>query len=322
MTTDDPYHWPPELMSMLIDTIPLLCRSKDDVIGFLRGSGTPEALLTPWRQSLTTNREAVKKHAIVRSVLTAMNEQGDRGLSARRAILKRVVEFEEFSTCWPDDQLKAKGLIADVRKVINARDSFTRMRQTAEAELSARRTERQVEADRISARRVQCRSLHSKLVTLFSETNAQRRGSALEPVLNKVFAMDGLLIRESFTLRSQDGTPFEQIDGVIELDGLQYLVEMKWWADPIGTDAVARHLVRVYSRGEARGLFISASGYTEAAINDHVTALVQKVVMLADLHELVMLLERQEDIANWLREKVRFAAVERRPYVRLGVDLG
>ena len=80
MTTDDPYHWPPELMSMLIDTIPLLCRSKDDVIGFLRGSGTPEALLTPWRQSLVTNRDAVKKHAIVRAVLTTMNEQGDRGL--------------------------------------------------------------------------------------------------------------------------------------------------------------------------------------------------------------------------------------------------
>ena len=232
------------------------------------------------------------------------------------------MEFEEFSTCWPDDQLKAKGLIADVRKVINARDSFTRMRQTAEAEQSARRAERQAENDRISARRVQCVNLHTRLVALFSDANAQRRGNALEPVLNEVFAMDGLLIRESFTLRSKDGTPFEQIDGVIELDGLQYLVEMKWWSDPIGTDAVARHLVRVYSRGEARGLFISTSGYTEAAISDHVTALVQKVVMLADLHELVMLLERQDDIANWLREKVRFAAVERRPYVRISVDLG
>lgn len=50
--SDDPYHWPPELMSMLIDTIPLLCRSKDVVLSFLRGAGVPETTLDPWRRRL------------------------------------------------------------------------------------------------------------------------------------------------------------------------------------------------------------------------------------------------------------------------------
>jgi hypothetical protein len=37
MTADDPFHYPPELLSLLIDTIPLLCRSKQDVLTFFPG---------------------------------------------------------------------------------------------------------------------------------------------------------------------------------------------------------------------------------------------------------------------------------------------
>jgi hypothetical protein len=42
--------------------------------------------------------------------------------------MKRLVEFEDFSTCWPDDQLKAKGLVAEILRVIDVKDSFGRMR--------------------------------------------------------------------------------------------------------------------------------------------------------------------------------------------------
>jgi hypothetical protein len=52
----------------------------------------------------------------------------------------------------------------------------------------------------------------------------------------------------------------EQIDGVVELDGRLYLVEVKWWHDPLGPGDVAQHLVRVFNRGHARGIFIAASG--------------------------------------------------------------
>ena len=41
---DGPYHFPPELMDLLIDTIPLLCRSKVDVLTFFRGCGVPDGV--------------------------------------------------------------------------------------------------------------------------------------------------------------------------------------------------------------------------------------------------------------------------------------
>jgi len=35
----DSFHYPPEILKLLIDTIPLLCRSKKDVLLFLEGAG-------------------------------------------------------------------------------------------------------------------------------------------------------------------------------------------------------------------------------------------------------------------------------------------
>jgi len=218
-------------------------------------------------------------------------------------------------------QLKAKGLVADVRKVVNVKDSFTRIQQERDAERQEERARRLVESALVVRRRNQCKDLHARLSALFSETDPHRRGTALEKILNEVFAMDGLLIRESFVLRRDDGQAAEQIDGVIELDGAQYLVEMKWWATALGVDAASRHLVRVYGRGEVRGLFISASGFALPAIDECERALTQRVIVLGELRELVVLLERQDNVVTWLREKVRRATVDRKPLTRPGLDV-
>jgi len=310
---DDPYHWPPELFNLLVDSIPLLCRSKTDVLTFLRGCGVPESDLSPLRQRLAADAASINKYEITRTILEEVNERGDSALGLRRTVLKRVTEFEDFSTCWPNDQLKAKGLVSEVRRVVNVKDSFTRMDQAREAERLERRKQREESAQRAAQRREQRQSLRSRLAPLHSATDPHARGLALEPLLNEIFALDGLLIREAFVLRRHDGSPDEQIDGVIELDGHQYLVEMKWWSEKIGPDPMARQLVRVYGRADVRGLFISASGYTRAAIDECRRALTSKVVILAELSEISLLLERDEDVAEWLREKVRRAVVERQP---------
>jgi hypothetical protein len=111
--TSDPFHHPPELLSLLIDTIPLLCRSKRDVLLFFQGSGVPDPLLRDLALSLRTDPQGINKYHIARTVLTRLNERTDAYLGPRREVLKRVVEFEDFSTCWPQDQLKAKGLVAE-----------------------------------------------------------------------------------------------------------------------------------------------------------------------------------------------------------------
>jgi hypothetical protein len=75
----------------------------------------------------------------------------------------------------------------------------------------------------------------------------------------------------------------EQIDGVIEMEGHLYFVEMKWWDKPLGTAEVAQHIVRVYSRSQARAIIISASDFTAPAVTICKEALQQKVIILCAL---------------------------------------
>jgi hypothetical protein len=44
------------------------------------------------------------------------------------------------------------------------------------------------------------------------------------------------------------------------------------------------------------------------------------VFVLAELSELMLLLERRGDLAIWMRDKARKATVERQPLFRPGVD--
>jgi hypothetical protein len=131
--------------------------------------------------------------------------------------------------------------------------------------------------------------IKSELFSLFGDLDAQKRGKMLERVLNDLFACYDILIREAFTIKGKcaEGV-IEQIDGLIELDGQLYLVEMKWWNTPIGVSEIAPHLVRVFNRGgQARALFVSYTKFTDAAIAQCRDALSQgAVVVLSTLDEL------------------------------------
>lgn len=314
MTTTAAFHHPPELLSLLIDTIPLLCRSKDDVLLFFQGCGVPEAILAEHRVQLATDRQSVRKHHITRAVLTRLNEGGDNYLRQRREVLKRVTEFEDFSTCWPADQLKAKGLVAGASRVRNVKDSFTRMQLERDAERQQRMDAKATEASAMQQRQLDLDDVQRRLSGLFSEQDPHHRGKTLESVLNRLFEIEKIRVREAFTISGDHGEGIiEQVDGVIELAGELYLVEMKWHNHPLGVEDVSNHIVRLYGRSCARGIFISASGYTAPAIDQVKQALTNKVIVLCELRELVFLLERRCDMTEFWRRKVHAAVIDKNP---------
>ena len=94
------FHYPPEVFNLLVDTIPLLCRSKNDVVLFFQGAGVTPEDLSEVSRIVQTDRRSINKFEIARQVLTKVNARGDSGLRARREIIKRVTEFDNFETCW------------------------------------------------------------------------------------------------------------------------------------------------------------------------------------------------------------------------------
>jgi restriction endonuclease Mrr len=302
----------------LVDTIPLLCRSKQDVLVFFKGAAVPPIITADFAQKVANDRSSVNKYEIVREVLVRLNDKGDRTLRERREILKRVVEYEDFSTCWPNDQLKAKGLVAEIRRVVDVKDSFVRMRQEKETERQRRLEEEEKKAACQNELKEKLEQVKKDLYALFGLSNPQKRGKQLEDVLNQMFRVGGILVREAFTRVAITGEGVvEQIDGVIELDGEIYLVEMKWWDKPLGTGEVSHHLVRVFSRNCARGLLISYSGFTDSAVTTCKEALTRMVVALCDLQEVVQLMEREDDLLEFLRKKVRAAIIDKNPRYRV-----
>lgn len=316
--SDDPYHFPPELIDLLIGTIPLLCRSKVDVLTFFRGCGVPNHVTADVRLRVETDRTSINKYEITRTILKRINENGDRSLAQRREVIKRVTEYEDFSTCWPTDQLKARGLVARVRDVVNVKDSFTRLIQERDHDRRERLRDQEAQAEAKRRRLEERESLRRQLISLRSMTVPRQRGLALERVLNDIFKLDGLSVRESFTLRSETGQVGEQIDGLIVTEGHPILVEAKWHAERLSVNDVSRHLVRVYNRPPGvHGLIISASAFTSPAIEECTRALTQRVFMLAEVNEMVILLEDPAaNIRSWLGAKLLAASVDRQVLFR------
>jgi hypothetical protein len=315
---DITYHYPPELFALLIDAIPKLCKSKSDLLLFFRGSGVGAELLAPYNALLRKNRTEFNKYPVTRELLTQLNELGERTLRERREILKRVTEFDDFSVCWVSDRAAARGLVSQIRELVNVKDSFTRMRIEKDQEKQRRLEQQDAAAKAQREQKATREKIKSELFSLFGELDAHKRGKMLERVLNELFACYDILVREAFTIKGKcvDGV-IEQIDGLVELEGHLYLVEMKWWNTPIGVSDIAPHLVRVFNRGgQVRALFVSYTEFSDAAIAQCRDALSRgAVVVLSTLQELVSLIEAEGDLKGWLKTKVNAAIIDKRPYV-------
>lgn len=315
---DITFHYPPELFDLLVEAIPALNRAKNGVLLFFQGAGVPASMFADISEKLKANPDDLNKFEITRTVLTRLNEKGEGALRERREILRRVAGFSNFDVCWPNDQLKAKGLVASIRDVINQKDAFTRINQERQQEREVRMAEAQRLASEKKERAARIEAAKREFYALFgTHATPQSRGKMLEAALNNVFRAYEVLIREAFHLVGLEGEGIvEQIDGVIEVRGALYFVEVKWYRDPVGKPEVSEHLVRLMGRAEGRGIFISASDFTAPAVTVAREFLQHKLIALSHLQEIVQLLDRQEDLAEFIWKKVQAAQIHRNPYFK------
>lgn len=322
MSYSDVYHFPPELFQQLVDVLPLLTKSKKDLVLFFRGAGMTPSMTVDIDEALAADRSSLNKYDITRQLLTQLNEAGDAALTVRRQLVRRVVEFEDFSRCYENNALQARGLVAEIQRVVNVKDSFTRMnqaRERAEQEVQAAHTvQREAELKARKDRQARIAAAKEELFALFTEGDPHRRGKAVESALNHLFAAYDILVAEDFRRKGVAGEGvLEQIDGVIEVDKDLFLVEMKWWAENLSGEVLSSHVSRLMMRAGVSGLYISSSDYTASALELANDVLQQRVLVLCTLQEIVALLEREGDLADFIRAKVRAAKLNRIAYKKI-----
>ncbi len=129
------YPFRPDVYTAVVQAVPLLCKSKRDVVTFFRGTGMSHARLDALAKQVASDPDRLKKHQMTGELLEIANQDAsDAGLKVRREILKRIVDFNNFESCWPNDQLAAKGAVAKVRELVQEKDAFTRMAQAHDRE--------------------------------------------------------------------------------------------------------------------------------------------------------------------------------------------
>jgi len=310
------WHYPPDFMAMMVDAIPLLVRSKSELLAFFKGAGVPETILAPMRDRVAKDRENVKMYEIARHVLYGVNDlRGDPGLKLRREIVKRVTQFTTFEKCYSDKVLQARGAVQQIRDYVRDSDTATRLFEEHERVRARSATEAARKAEALAKHNAERQQVGRDLANLFSSARPKERGKQLERVINRLFEVDGVLVVEDFRRVSSTGSGIvEQIDGVIELDNHAYLVEIKWWNEPLGVDDVSNHMTRVFARAQSRGIFIVHPGYTRGAIEKVKEFLKDAPFVLCDLEEVVHLLEAEVTVQDWLRPKVRAAIIEMNPF--------
>lgn len=302
----------------MVRVIPALVRSKRDELLFFRGAGISDSLFHDIAENVRIDRESINKYEISRTILERLNRKGEASLRERRELLKRVCEFGDFSSCYPNMMAEARGLVAQIRELVNAKDTVTRITQERDKERQKRIENQEEILTQKKALQEKQEEIKKKLGSLFSMNDPHQRGREFESLLNELFKVCGISIRESFRIYSDDdGKCYEQIDGVVELDGHVYLIEAKWEANALGVEKASRHLSQIFLRGDTRGIIISASGYTAPTVKMFKDALSQKIIVLCDLEEVYRALDSNSDLKDFFRRKIDAALIETNPYFKL-----
>ncbi|MDA1189787.1 MAG: restriction endonuclease [Chloroflexi bacterium] len=266
---------------------------------------------------LRQDKNSINKFDITRTVLQRLNErESNQAIKCRREVIRKVVEWEDFSTAFPEDQAEAKGYVTDVRHVVNVKDSFTRMNLERDRERQERLVKETKEREQLLRKKQEIEKVRREIASLFAQQGTpSQRGVQLESLMNRLFQVYKILVRESFVRTGEKGDGvIEQIDGVIDFEGTLYLVELKWLKGPVDKPDISTHLVRIFGRHSVRGIFISVNGFTKPAIATCKEHLANAPVVLVGLEEIVLALEHEADLAELLRVKVRAAILDKNPW--------
>lgn len=304
----DSFHFPPELLSLLIDTIPRLNKSKKDLLLFFANCGVESSILQKYDVALKRDKTSVNKFEVTREILAILNQGGDRMLGTRRQLLQRVVCFDSFDMCWENDRDRAKANVAEICRIVKLKDTVTRFEQIADREQQNIIRHNQHRLRLIAEKKDQYQMLKNQLMGLFSMANPQKRGKALETALNDLFAFFQIGIHEAFCVYDDEsGKCYEQIDGVIEVGNNLLLLEMKWEQTPIGAEPIGRLIGRTYTKAGVDAALISYSGFTETGVITANKALSQKVIILIELQDIVTILTLEKDMKEYFATKIRYA---------------
>ncbi len=117
-------------------------------------------------------------------------------------------------------------------------------------------TERQTEALRVHTRALN--EIKREFLDLHTMADKHRRGTRLEGLLHRLFEIHDMEPRLSYSLAN------EQIDGSVTFNTDDYLLEAKWWKQPVDRAEADIFAAKICRKGRnTLGIFVAVNGFTE-----------------------------------------------------------
>lgn len=230
---------------------------------------------------------------VVRAAITYRQKRGEplrpEDIETLNGLLVEV--GFKFPDLWDHDFLAALRLDSNER---------------ARTHVAAAAAQVKAQASAFHARADQLRQLQERFFALAALDDRQAAGLALEDVLNRLFALEGLAPRQPFRVVG------EQIDGSFDLDHETYLLEAKWEQHALPEQPLLVFRGKIEGKSSfTRGVLLAINGITpqaEAAI----TRGKQPNFFVMNGYELALVLAGQEELKSLLRRRQRLLAEEGR----------
>lgn len=284
----------PGAYNALADALPLIYWNKNPFERHVRGalSDAPELLANLDFNS--TKREI--SYRLVDLLMANEGKYQDLTLSLMIS-LSEIENFPNLTSQQDSDSLIKKALQAtkELQKWTNHSSGLAQQHIDYGKKIAAASAEN--EKSRILSEGLA--ALNTEFMNMFMSTDAQRRGLDFERFLNNLFRLYDLEPRAAYSLK------LEQIDGAFSFETDDYILEARWWKDPIGRDHLDIFKAKVGRKGKnALGLCISVSGFTSDALAQYSDSTPFIVMEGTDL---LAVLEGRVRLDDLLRRKKRHA---------------
>ncbi len=250
-------HFSQAVLGALKDTAVKVFWKKDDLRQALDVAGVPTVLTA-------AQNWALPKYKIISPILDSLNST-EEGLGPLRALLQETLSYRDGKhLLWlPDGKEKKKDAecaLANLRELVGTHD---KAKQTEDEERQAI-LRRRAENNKSKLFNEKLLQLKHKYEGLYAEPDLQKRGFALETLLNEAFQLFEMSPKSPFRRTG------EQIDGAFTLDEDHYLLEAKWHGPAINLADLKVFDGSVDSSlDNTLGLFLSINGFSPQAIDGY-----------------------------------------------------
>ncbi len=271
---------------------------KDGVAAFMRQAGVNPHLIDKYRNE--------PKFVWARHVISDLN-QTEQGHDVLRRMLTELCKLRKIPDENVPDRNAALNALRELKDLAVSHDLYAEEKKSA----GSQRQELAKQKEQIvKERSAKLGELQKTFSAGLTNPDRQAADYALEDLLRELFSLFGIDYRKPYK------TAVEQIDGHVNFEGFDYIVEARWRKDQPTEAEISGFQGKVERKLEStRGLFIAVQGVRPEVVNAFSGRGCNIIVV--DGYDLAQILEGLVDLRDALKFKIEKAAQEGRAFVSL-----